>query len=112
MGSGAWKDLERLVAKSLGGERVLRGADFSIKDVDVKVDDFPHLILDAKYRQRWGHHRFVEEVKKKYCKSPEDIPILITKHPRQRGAVACLPLDALGRLLDEIRELRGNSGDG
>ena len=84
-GSNSWKALERLVAKVLRGERVLRGGDFSKKDVDVKVEDFPNLQIDAKYRQRWAHHRFVDTVEEKYCVADDDMGILVTKHPRQRG---------------------------
>ena len=101
----AWKDLERLVAKVLKGRRILRGSDFSAHDVDVIVDDFPMLRIDGKYRQRWGHHKFLVEVEKKYCK-PGDIPLLVTKHLKQRGAVVCLDLDAFGVILQTIRELR------
>lgn len=104
--SVSWKALERQAAKELGGERVLRGADFSKKDVDVRIPDFPTIMVDAKYRQRWYHHRFLAEVVTKYCDQPDCMPLLITKHPRQRGAVAVLYLDHLGALLDTIRDLR------
>ena len=102
----AWKHAEKAVAKALKGTRVLRGADFSVKDVDVKVADFPNLQIDSKYRQRWAHHKFLDEVQEKYCADPADIPILVTKHLRQTGAVAVLRLEHLGLLLDAIRELR------
>lgn len=106
MGSAAWKALERLVAKELKGERVLRGDDFSKKDVDVKVPDFELLQIDAKYRQRWAHHKFINEVQKKYCNQKEHMPILVTKAPHQRGANVTLRLDHFGCILDVIRELR------
>lgn len=102
----AWKDLERLVAAELNGVRVMRGADFSKSDVDVKVADFESLRIDAKYRQRWAHHKFLDEVRTKYCSDTDDIPILITKAAKQRGAVVCLSLSDFGILLNVIRELR------
>jgi len=104
--SRAWKNLERLVAKVLKGTRVLRGNDFSVKRVDVEVDDFPMLKIDAKYRQRWSHHKFLAEVAEKYCNDDVDIAILVTKHPRQRGAVVVMDLDQFGILLDTIRDFR------
>ncbi len=104
--SGAWKALEREVAKALRGERVLRGGDFSKADIDVRVPDMPGLQIDAKYRQKWGHHRFLAEVVRKYCRSSDDMPVLVTKTPRQRGAVVVMDLEHFGALLDVIREMR------
>jgi hypothetical protein len=104
--SGAWKDLERLVAAALHGKRQCRGADFSKSDIDVRVEDFPSLKVDAKYRQRWAHHQFVAEVARKYCVEAEDVPVLVTKTPGQKGAIVCLQLEHFAALLDVIRELR------
>ena len=57
MTSNAWKRLEKLVAEELKGKRVLRGDDFSRKDVDVEVEDFQSLRIDAKYRSgNLAHH--------------------------------------------------------
>jgi len=109
MGSSqAWKALEKLVAKMLGGKRISRGDDFSRKDVDVEVEDFDVLRIDAKYRSsfNWAHHAFLDEIKTKYCTSPEHIPVLVTKNKRQRGACLTVQLDHFGVILDAIRELR------
>lgn len=105
MASQSWKNLERDVAKALQGKRISRGDDFSRKDVDVEVEDFPTLKVDAKYRARWGHHKFLAEVVGKYCEEG-DIPVLVTKHHRQQGAVVAVTLEHFGLLLDVIRELR------
>jgi hypothetical protein len=102
----AWKALEKQVAKALKGIRVLRGADFSKTDVDVKVPDFPNLQIDAKYRTSWAHHSYLEEVRAKYCNDPVDMPILVTKTHGQRGAVVVMDLEHFGLLLESIRELR------
>ena len=102
----AWKNAEKKVAQTLRGKRVLRGADFSVKDVDVKVPDFPTLKIDSKYRASWAHHTYLEEVATKYCASPVDMPILVTKHHKQRGAVVVMDLAHFGVLLDVVRELR------
>jgi len=107
MASQAWKNLERLVAQVLKGERVCRGADFAKKEVDVKVHDFPNLQIDAKYRkQNWRHHAFLDEIRFKYCDDDVDIPVLVTKNHNQVGAVVSLSLHDFGVLLDTIRDLR------
>jgi hypothetical protein len=108
--SGAWKNWERKVAEKLKGKRVLRGNDFSKKSVDVKIKDFPTLKLDCKFRQKWAHHKFLAEIIRKYCTKPGDIPVLLTKTPRQIGGIVCIPLDAFAVLLDSIRELRQERG--
>lgn len=102
--SQAWKNLERQVAKELGGKRVLRGADFSVEDVDVKIDDFPHLKLDCKYRTRHAHHSLLAEIEEKYCEENE-VPVLITKHHNQSGACVTVSLDFFKVLLEAARML-------
>ena len=104
--SQAWKALERLVAKELQGERISRGDDFSRKDVDVRVPDFEGLQVDAKYRKRWAHHKFLAEVKEKYCRGAGDMPVLVTRTHGQRGAIVALSLQHFGAMLDVIRGLR------
>lgn len=101
--SGAWKNLERESARMLGGNRVTRGADFSVSDVDVKIPELPFLKVDAKYRKSHAHHSLLEEVRKKYCNAG-DIPVLITKHHRQRGANVTIPLELFAVLLDAFRQ--------
>lgn len=109
--SEAWKALERQVAKALKGERILRGADFSKKDVDVRVADFPGLQIDAKYRAKWHHHGFLADIIRKYCQNADDMPVLVTKHKNQLGAVVVMDLNHFGALLDAIRELRQQLND-
>ena len=104
--SNAWKNLERLVAKVLKGQRVLRGADFSKPDIDVLVPDFECLRVDAKYRQKWAHHRYLDDVWRKYCRHRGDMPVLVTKHPHQQGAVVVMDLEHFGVLLEVIRDMR------
>lgn len=102
--SQAWKALERAVAKELGGTRVLRGADFSVEDVDVKIADFPHLKVDCKYRTRHAHHSLLAEIREKYCEENE-VPILVTKHHNQDGACVTVTLDFFKTLLEAARML-------
>lgn len=104
--SQAWKDLERLVAEKLKGKRVSRGADFGKEDVDVVVEDFIHLRIDAKYRTKHAHHSLLENIRKKYCPDEHQIPVLVTRHHRQRGANVTIPIEAFADMLDAIRLYR------
>lgn len=101
--SQRWKQLERSVAEALGGSRVLRGADFSESDVDVKVADMPNLKVDCKAHARFAHHSLVDEVREKYCHDPEDVPVLVTKASRQIGANVTIPLEYFAWLLNVVR---------
>lgn len=106
--SQQWKALEREAARELRGKRVHRGADFSESAVDVELEELlAHLKVDGKYRVKHAHHSFLEEVRKKYC-GPHDVPILVTKHHRQRGAVVSCPLEFFGLLLDAYRAVLKN----
>lgn len=100
--SKAWKDLERQVAKTLRGKRISRGDDFSRSDVDV-ICEFRALKIDAKFRAKHGHHTFMNEIERKYCTKPGDVPVLVTKTPGQQGAYVTVPLDHYALLLDVAR---------
>lgn len=104
--SQAWKDLERTVAALLGGERVLRGADFSQEEVDVKIIDFPHWRIDAKYRAKSVIHSQLAEVRRKYCQGLGDVPILVTKGKGQRGEVVSMSLDDFAVIVATLRAVR------
>ena len=106
--SQAWKNLERATATALKGTRVLRGADFSVEDVDVKVNDLPFLKVDAKYRKAHAHHTLMAEIVEKYCEKETDIPVLVTKHHNQTGAYVTIPLEFFGDLLDFVRKSGSN----
>lgn len=97
--SKAWKELERTVARKLGGKRKLRGADFSASDFDVEVADMPHLRIDAKYRASHAHHRLLREVRDKYCTDEVHVAVLVTKARGEHGEVVSLSLDDFARLI-------------
>jgi hypothetical protein len=101
--SQAWKNAERQLATILGGQRVLRGADFSESDVDVVVADMPFLKFDSKYRARHSHHSLLEEIRTKYCKQTYDIPVLFTKARRQQGGCITIDADFFAFLLNCMR---------
>ncbi len=98
--------MERAIAEELGGKRVVR-ADFGVSDTDVRIEDFPQLKIDSKYRAAWAHNSYLEEVAEKYAKEPGSIPLLVTKQKRQRGAIVCMYLEDFATMLDAVRDLRG-----
>lgn len=107
--SARWKDLERKVAKVLGGQRILRDdRDRSVSAPDVAIQD-PRAKIDCKSRDRHAHHTLFQEVERKYCKTPDDYAIMVTRETRrgsQRGQprdpviLATVRLEVLARLLD------------
>lgn len=103
--SQAWKALERMVAGLLKGHRVQRGGDFSVSDVDVEVDDFPYLRVDAKLRSRWAHHTYMKDIIKKYCVVEGQVPVLVTRQARHRGLFVVVPLTYFAWLLGIVRSL-------
>ncbi|MBL94999.1 MAG: hypothetical protein CMF70_06810 [Magnetovibrio sp.] len=104
--SEAWKALERLAAKELGGTRITRGHNFAVSEPDVYIADFEHLKVDCKRRkQSFTHHTMLQGIKDKYCVSHDDVPVLITRNHGERGAVMSLYLKDGGALLNNIRTL-------
>ncbi len=76
--------LEVLVAKMLcdagfNADRVVRNDDYGASDVDVTIDELPHVRVDSKYRQAMEVHTLFEVAKGKYCKDPADVMLLPTK---------------------------------
>lgn len=102
--STRWKPLEREAATALGGVRVPRWLDFGMSAPDVIVEDFK-IVVDAKAHKAFSHHTLIENVRTKYCE-PGEVPCLVTKAARQRGEFVTVPLDFLGRLLNELRQRR------
>lgn len=105
MSSNRWKDLERKVARVLGGRRKLRGANFGqAADDDVSVKDFPNLRIDCKAYKHFGHHTLMREIAQKYCKKGDDVPVLVTKHEGQKGEYVTIPLEFFAHLLNQMRK--------
>lgn len=102
--STAWKNLERQVAKALGGRRISRGDDFARVDVDVVLDDLPELRIDAKYRTKHAHHTFMKELVRKYCSDEGHEPVLATKHHNQESAFVTVRLEFFAFLIDVLRQ--------
>jgi hypothetical protein len=98
--STRWKDLERAVAATLGGRRIVR-QDFFETAPDVIVTD-SGLIAECKAYRRFKHHSLLETAQRKYGHNGQTV-ILVTKTERQVGAYVTLPLDYLADLLNQVR---------
>ena len=106
--SKAWKDLEKKTAEILSGKRVIRER-YGEKNVDVKIKDFPTFKIDTKRYKKFRVFSFYEEVKKKYCKTPNDKTILVLRQHNKVTKLAVIDLKLLGRFLDFIREKKGQN---
>jgi len=101
--SKRWKDLERTVAKALGGRRIVR-EDFFESAPDVVVDDF-RIVCECKAHKRFSHHSLLDKSRDKYCR-PGEVPALATKAEGQRGAYITVPLEWLAAILNRVRQMR------
>jgi hypothetical protein len=101
--SQAWKNLERTVAKKLGGTRVLRGADFSVSMGDIKATPgtlSELFTVECKYRKTIpALIRDGLSQAKEYDSTR--LPLLVVKQRGMKGEVACLFLDDLVSLLEK-----------
>lgn len=110
MHTSTWKNLERSTAAILGGERVSRGADFGKTDVDVKISDFPSLKIDTKRYKRLQVFSLFDLVKKKYCKTLKDKPILVLRQSGKKYVLAVIDIKLLSQLLDYVR-MKGDQNE-
>jgi hypothetical protein len=100
-----WKNLERSTAKTftkfgIPAKRISRSGNYSVSTFDVEVDGHPEFKIDSKYRQSgFLTHRLLEEIQLKYCKSYDDIPILVTKGYKQTGSDTIVDSDYFAMLL-------------
>lgn len=104
--STRWKTLERTAAAKLGGRRVTEPWCLFRERPDVLVD-LPggrRLIVDCKAYRRFSVHSMLEAIEAKYCAGANDIPVVVTKHERQAGECATVPLDFLAGLLAAVRD--------
>jgi len=99
MSSANWKNAERKLAEELQKEgipayRVSRAGDFGKSDTDVKIEGAEFLQLDSKYTEAkpFRHHGLLRVIKDKYCKKPEDVPILFTKNYKEHSG--CITVEA------------------
>lgn len=88
--TGNWKNAERVFADiynkfKIEAYRKTRAGNFSVSDYDVEIVGEPRFKNDSKYTKKapFRHHGKWREIKEKYCKEKEDIPILFTKNARE-----------------------------
>jgi hypothetical protein len=100
-----WKQLERDTAAALGGRRVTEPWFLFNErpDVVVPLSDGRRLVIDTKAHKRFAHHSMLEGIQRKYCQ-PGDVPCLVSKHERQTGEYATIPLAFLAGLLKRNHE--------
>ena len=110
MTSKRWKDLERLAAEALGGERVVTPWQLFKARPDV-VAPLPEgrLIVECKQYARHAHHRFLEKCTSLYCDHTGDIPCLITRENGHGEAYASVPLDFFSKLLTAAAGRKGST---
>jgi len=105
--SSQWKQLERDTAKVLKGKRVTRAYDFGTSDIDVDIPDFPSFKVDTKRRKKAQIFSLYKLIKKKYCKHPQDNPVLVIREHNSKFELAIIDLELLGKFLDFIRKYNG-----
>lgn len=108
----AWKRLERKIGKLFGGERVKRMGDFSVSATDVLLDDLKHFRIDCKLRQKFMHHSLYDEIQKKYCKSDEDVAVMVTKEYGRYRYLVSVDAEFFAVLLEAYRDkLKAGNGN-
>ena len=105
----AWKDLEKTTALILGGKRIIRQS-YSQISPDVKLKDFPSFKIDTKRYKKFRIFSLYEEVKKRYCKKPNDKPILVLRQHNKVTKLAVIDLNLLAGFLNYIRKKGGEVG--
>lgn len=110
--SEAWKDFERAWAKlavSFGfaeAERISRGDDLGVSDVDVALPLLPGALVDCKYQAHgWHHHTIFERCEAKYLKNPGDFIIMPTKAGGDTGSLTTVRSEVFLDLLRKAHAL-------
>ena len=106
MTSSAWKDLERTTARILDGKRIVR-SDYGDKNSDVAIEDFPNFKIDTKRYKKFYTFTLYEIVREKYCKSPNDWPILVLRQHNKKTKLAVIDLELLAKLMEYVRTTGG-----
>lgn len=109
--SEAWKDFERAwtkLAVSFGfveAERISRGDDLGVSDVDVVLPLLPGALVDCKYQAHgWHHHTIFERCEAKYLKNPGDYIIMPTKAGGDVGSLTTVRSEVFLGLLRKAHQ--------
>ena len=96
--SKAWKDHERAVARALGGSRHVR-RHRGEPGPDVDLPEGSNLSIECKYRAGLPRLLVLGLAQAKANAREGQVPLLVVKQRRQNGAIACMALEDLPRLL-------------
>lgn len=101
-----WQNAERKLAEILReykipAKRVTRGGDWGKSDTDIHIEGFPEYQIDQKYTkaQNFRHHGKLKEIRAKYCKNKEDVPILATRNYKEHLCVVSVEAEFFAKLL-------------
>lgn len=98
MASKAWKNLERKVAKLLGGVRIVRPS-YSVPAPDVIT---PLFSVECKYRKSFGFKKDWWEQTEANAKRSGRIPLLVFKNAGKQDEFAVLKLSHFAKLLEGV----------
>lgn len=100
-----WKRNESMWANVLAkfgveAKRISRAGNFSESIHDVVVNGFPELKSDAKFSIKpWRQNNMLEVVRDKYCKLPNEIPLLYCRQYKDRGGKVVIDDDFAAMLI-------------
>ncbi len=103
--SDRWKRAEKQLAEILkkhgiNAERISRGSNYSVSTYDIDVKDCPELKCDSKYSLAgFKTSTLLEIIREKYCKNPEDKPVLFCKGYKEIGGKITIDVDFFAELL-------------
>lgn len=99
----AWKNLEKLAAAALGGQRHIRwDLRESAPDVDLPADS--PFVVECKYRKSLPA-LLLDGLLQAAKYGPGRVPLLVVKERGQTGALAVMRLSDLRALLSRLRPL-------
>ncbi len=98
--SEAWKELERQTARALGGRRHLR-RHYGEAAGDIDLPEDARIVVECKYRGSGFPFpsAFLDGLNQAARAGPGKVPVLVLKARRMKGAIACLHLEDLVKLL-------------
>lgn len=101
-----WKRLEKefpLLLQKYGipaYRREQRQANYAISIDDVGITGHDYIKIDTKYQKAgWSVNTLLNTLKKKYCKTPDDFGVIVTKGGSERGQKVVIQDDFFAILL-------------
>jgi len=98
-----WKNLERTAARKLGGERIVRGDNYSQSLLDV---EHPWLAIDAKWRSSLAtvtwFKKLVKDNEKIYGKGRK-VPVLVIKEKGMRSELVVISIEDFIAVVNDVK---------